>query len=372
MPIDLTTTTPTMPSAGQSSVSLGTLGDGIPITQILPIQIMGFVPLISCTATECRRNPLLFCCDDLPVFGNTSGVTAVATSTYENDFNTFMVDHTIYQNNPNSLIVITLEKCTGNGVWSTAATISDTTYGTFYPLNGFTTHKSYTGVTINWGKVYVGLGAGCYRIKFQTIIYIVNANGGGVPILTPVLAGCLVSQANFNLKLFNCNLAHRTTKFEMTKTGGTISDATLTDGSYFDLCNISYYDSIRVRGFFGERDYPEYLNVLHEYQNTKTTQIRNEVVPKYKWISELTPYFFTKRFPVYGCMSDQLLVSDYNINNSDYTIKQMFVRLDGAYKPKYNDKNWNNHQSVEAEFHLGYRGYVSSTCCTTVSAKGGT
>lgn len=359
MPLLPTTTVPRAPVGVGLSISAGELSGGgtIPknIISHIPKQIMGLIPVISCSYTECRK-PLVICCPQNYVFGNLKNGAAVGSSTYENDLSTFMFDYGLYLSNRYANITFTLQECGTDGkTWSNKATLNSSTYGTYYPLNGFQSHISYAGYTINWGKVYAAFGAGCYRLLVETRIA-----PSDVPV-SPV-DYCGVSQT-FNLRLFDCRLAHLTTKFEIWKTAK-MGDVDV-DGNVFDLCTVNLYDSLRCLGYFGEREIESYDTVLHEYENEKTVEVHDMAVPAYKWKSGMLPYWMHLRISSYVAMADTTLISDYNINNSAYDIKQRRVIKKGAYRPKYFDHDWNQLQQVDVEFNLGYRGIISSSCCDT-------
>lgn len=371
MPL-LPTTTPTTPPVGIGVISDGNdvgfpklnvgYGGGyqIPVKHVYPKQIMGLIPCVPCNATECRQ-PLIICCPVNPVFGNVSGGQAVKTSTYENDLSTFMFDYGLAGSNRNATITFTLQKCESDGkTWTNKATLNSSTYGKYYPLNGFPTHLTYSGYTINWGKVYVGFGVGCYRLLVETKLG--GAGGGNSAVDT-----CMASYT-FSLKLFNCNLAHLTTKFEIWKTAK-MGDVDV-DGHVFDLCSVNLYDSLRCLGYFGEREIESYDTVLHEYENENTVTIHDMAVPLYKWRSGMIPYWMHLRISAYIVMADTTLISDYNINNSAYDIKQRKIIKKGAYKPNYFDKDWNQLQKVDVDFNLGYRGIISSSCCDSQKSGG--
>jgi hypothetical protein len=63
------------------------------------------------------------------------------------------------------------------------------------------------------------------------------------------------------------------------------------------------------------------------------------------------------------------MVSDYNINNSDYNIKRKSVVKDGAYEPQYKDKMWRRLATVEVDFKEGIQTVIKTNCCE--DRKGG-
>lgn len=201
--------------------------------------------------------------------------------------------------------------------------------------------------------------------------------GGTDPV--PGQCQCAYESLPFILNKFNCDKAHGTMKFESRKTGtqGSVTE----DGYVFDLCNITIFDSIRVRGFFG---YSEFDNdqVLEEWgiNNTKPfgtiDLVRDKTVRSYKWSSFNLPLWIHERLAAYAFTAQTLLVSDYNHNNSDYYIKQRNVIRVPGYKPEYLDdkpfdptlRTNNRTGSVKVNFKQGIQGIITSIFCQQTTA----
>lgn len=334
-----------------------------PLIRVDPIQVVGLVPLHPCGETECRSMPEPDCCPRRLVFGG-DGILAnsnVAPS-YERDFNNFMIDLAIYGANSGATCTIVLQKCSGRATWANVATLNNGTYGVFTPLNVLTNHKTYTGYLVNWSKVLALQGAGIYRIKFSTAMR--------------TKFGCLQSD-EFDLRKFNCNIAHGTVKFEAF-IKGQIGSAT-TQGKVFDVCGINthfistatkgtatgYYDSVRLPGFFGYEKIKEYLEIILEYQTGLQERIRDEAIQSFTFFSNYFKKELHDRLKIYALMSDRLLVSDYNINNSDYNIRQLPIIKSGAYEPVYLDNKRRRLSKVTVEFKAGVQHIIKSLCCPT-------
>jgi hypothetical protein len=207
-------------------------------------------------------------------------------------------------------------------------------------------HTTYAGVVLDWGIVYNQFGQGIYRLKVETIM--------------KELQGCLVSE-KFRLLAWDCLRAHGTVKFEAWVTGK-IGDK-YTQGKIFDLCGFYWYDSVRLRGLFGYETTPEYLEIKHEYQNGLQERIKDEALQRYEYRSGYYQKYLHDRFKIYGMMSDKLLVSDYNNNNSDYQIKRKPITKGGAYEPEYLDKQRRRLSKVTVIFEEGQQSVIKSICC---------
>jgi len=316
---------------------------GVRFVYLNPIQIVGLVPLTSCTAVECRT--YCECLVPNPVFG----VIGITTSTYENDWNTFLVDYSLFT--PNTVTGVTatfiLQQKQGAS-WVDVATLNNNVYGIFYNFNTIANHPSYKKFEINWGKVLQFQGEGLYRIKLTSSF--------------KTLSECLVSE-QFCLKTFSCLLAHSTTKFEVTISGKRGS-ATV-DGRIYDLC-FDHFDSIRMKGMFGFEtgEYEETLLEWGSPKHGKVESIRGEFTKKFQWKSSVRglPKWLLDRFKVYALLSPKiLLVSDYNWNNSDYDIRQKNVVRESGFAPEYRVNS--RLSKVVVDFGSGIKSIIASNCC---------
>lgn len=343
-------------------------------------QVVGLVPLTACDYEECRDSQQ-DACYFIPVFGHIKNGRVVTTPTYENDFNTFLIDYPLAsQQSANNFIDIILERSANpwynpndfkTWEWETVAHLPQTLDGIYYPAGTFSDHPTYIGYALNWGQVYSSYGAGFYRVKFsllkQTVKIIII---GGVPVTIPQTETieCAVSEP-FHLLPWDCNRAHGTVKWEAWITGtiGSIDE----DYKRFDLCDISWYDSIRMKSFFGDETTPKYEKSVVEYDSGLREKVRDKAVQSFKWRSNLLPKWVHDRFKAYGIMSDTLLVSDYNLNNADYFLKRKHVEGDSGYEPKYLgskrfDKKMRFRQrasNVEVTFREGVESVDKSLCC---------
>jgi len=323
----------------------------VAVKNIVPIQLLGFVPLVSCSLDECRKFEGQ--CYKNPVFGSLN----VSTSTYENDLSTFFLDDSLRRTT-----IFTMQKLNSFREWEDIAVIGSTlpalfpyvtTYGTFYKYNYFPAHKNYIGVQINWGYVYTNNGSGTYRLMVES---------PSVVDQKPKPYGyCLVSEP-FELFLWNCNRAHGTAKFEANQSGKIGSKTT--DGYVFDLCGIRLYDSIRQKGFFGYEK-SGYLEIMLEHQTGLQDRVNDEAVQRYDWLSKPMPKYIHDRFKTYGMMADSMWVSDYNKNNADYNLKRKMIVKSAGYEPVYpkgSRLSW-----VKTEFKEGIQGVIKSSACETIT-----
>jgi len=487
-PITIIGHTPYLPALPLPIGGLGGHLNGTPIINISPVQVAGLIPLMPCDSQECRE----ICTDGWKniVFGELVGGSYQINQTYENDWNTFLIDVSLYAANPTAVsVTFELEKYV-NGAWvgypNGGVNLTNNVFGQIFPLGSIAGHPTYAGYAINWGSVLLNAGAGCYRFKakalfttyvigtstsggtqasctfalpnnscltgaiigtlqtisgsitasysivqmntgfteaqnVQFIVNLINAgsfpytatyNGGnsftitgqsyasnngatwslqtyktGLPCdyqkqqdmlggvnpvqtTTPIVhEGCLVSPP-FDLKEWNCFRAHGTVKFETWLTG--IIGDPYTDYKKHDLCGILWYDSIRVKGFFGFEKSPTYLKNNLKWGSPsqgKIEKVSDEQTQRWEYLSGYMPEYIHSRFATFGMMSDKLFASDYNINNSNYTYKRKNVIYDSGYEPEYIDKEawWQRKakSKVQVFFNRGVQSVIKSLCCST-------
>jgi len=352
------TTVPRDVIGGSTYTETGGNG-GVPLAYLTMVQVAGLTPLYDCTDTECRVNPLDECCERITVFAGDDYALSNLGS-YENDVSSFLVDCQLYTANTGTLNVNWhLQKCSGADTWTNQTSLANTTYGYYWALGSNVNNPTYSGVRVNWGKVYQAFGRGIYRIRIYAEMGDIN--------------DCLISQ-EFDLSPFDCDDAHGTIKIE-TLLNGQIG-AYGYKGKVYNMCGFApipedggrgkltgWYDSRRYRGFFGREVVAEYIEVMNEYQNGKQERVKDEAVLEYSCYLNYMGKDGHDRLKVYGMMADAVQISDYNINNADYNIRQLPVVKASAYQPTYQDKVWNRKQKVELKFRNGFQGLIKSLCC---------
>lgn len=350
--ITIPTTTTTVSVRGGGSANNGGVAVPVPIVSLVPIQVAGLVPMIECGSCDCRQLPIN-CCDKLKVFGRiindpTVGNIAVAGSSYENDVNDFLFDIQLI----GTTVTWTIEKCkTANvdtpGGFQPIATITNNTYGRYNALTTLAGHPTYSGFTINWGRILLVFGIGEYRI-------VMNSN------FSDSIKKCYSTPA-FELRAWNCHLADRTVKFEIINAPeiGNCNN----DGSIFNMCGLSWFSSIRVPGKLGENTVTKYDELYNKWQNGKMEMVHNEAIQKWKFDSLKFSKPYHDRLKIYMMMALERRVSDYNIFNVDYSIKQLCIVPAGNYEPVDYNSSLPPQSSVTVEFNSGIQNIIASNCC---------
>jgi len=366
------------PSGGTASTTQGGQSTGMTnISATSLFQVVGLVPLEDCNAEDCREQSPDVCYMN-PVFGNVIAGVPVDVPTYENDFNAFLVSFPANTSGVTPVVNFILQKAKSPYLtmdeaweWEDVATCNDSTYGTYFPLFSIPSHNLYTGFDINWGKVVFLLGSGVYRLKaniIKTIRKVTFFNGVPVITISTTEVACIVSKI-FNLYEWDCEKADGTVKFETSLTGsiGSIDEYY----KVFNLCGFQWYDSLRIRGFFGEETTPKYQELNLEYQSGRIELIHNKAENRFKFHSYYLPKFIHDRLKAYMMMADTILVSDYNYNNSDYNVKRKGIRPAGNYEPTYLDKKFfqpdmryrQRTSEVKVDFRESVESIIKSLCC---------
>ena len=184
---------------------------------------------------------------------------------------------------------------------------------------------------------------------------------------------CELESVPFQLMAWDCVQAHGTVKFEMTKTG-TIGDIN-SKGILQNVTTFTVTDSIRFPGFFGYSEF-NYDELLLEYgtNNSKPfgtiVRVHDKIVEGYKLFTNYLPLWLHRRFAAYALMSDTLLVSDYNINNSNWELNRIPVVKKDNYKPEYlDDKTFDSgynslqrRSKATIQFLEGIQSGISNNC----------
>lgn len=322
------------------------------------IQILGFMPL-TCVTQHSRLKAFSQCdCRDWkdddcymnPVFGDSTG----DFNLLKNDKSSFLLEYPwFYQNQFDDPTRYFFELEEWNGTeWLLTTLLDNNDFGVLKKL-GTMCIKHWTEYTIDWQKVIMRFGEGLYRFRVNNSIF----GFGSTYVSEP-----------FCLKEWSCKAANKTVRWEASITGGRVGSI-VDDQRVFELCcmqsqdafgNVTWNDSIRMYGFFG-REKTEYERENIEYQNGEVVKVRDEAIQKFEFESALLPKYLHDRLKAYGNMADQLLVSDYNWNNSDYEIDQRRVVCEGSYEPQY-DVN-TRYSLVKAVYAEGFKNVIRDKCC---------
>lgn len=307
-------------------------------------QLIGLSSLEDCGEVECRQliQPCGYC---NVVFGNIISGEPVMIPTYENDFNSFLIN---FQALLNASVIIRLQKLVGS-TWTNQDILNNNDYGTYYNLGSIAGHNTYTGYLLNWALVLDSFGVGIYRVLFTL------SQSGSVSNLC---------SEQFNLLAWDCMRANGTVKIE-TNITGKIGDKKI-DYLLHDFSGFYWYDSIRINGFFGYEKVSEYKTVNLEWGNPyhgKIQKVRDEAIQSYELkIRQDTIQPVHHGIMIIAMMADELMISDYNINNSDYNFKRFKVVGASGYEPTYFNDKGRRIAGVKVTFKRAVQSVIKTNC----------
>lgn len=336
-----------------------------------PVQVAGLVPLV-CPDQDPRLPAFSKCdcrewinddCYINPVFASTSD-----TDELKNDHSYFLLEFPFFYQYQWSVAAnsqFTLEEWNGSA-WVLTTVLNSNTYGTYYDFSSLCI-PNWKGFDIDWRLVLTTFGEGLYRFR-------VSYSQFG-------FSGSLVSEP-YCLKEWSCAGTDVTVRWETHMSGGRLGSV-VDDRKVFEFCclktgepgvpqavtPVTWIDQIRVYAFFG-REKGEYERVNVEYNDGTIVQVRNEMIKKFEYESALQPKWVHDRLKGYAFQADDLYVTDYNWNNSDYDIDRKRVVCDGSYEPEYHEDT--RYSFVKVPFKGGYQNVIRDKCCSTPTRTAGT
>lgn len=231
-----------------------------------------------------------------------------------------------------------------DGEFSDLATISDDTYGTFYPLGFYVSEKSenYIGILINWRNVLSENGVGNYRIK---VAYSSSIGGSGT-----------ILSNQYNLQAFTPNRANGTVKIEYNISNllGDNSD----DKNVLEFGDLNWYNSIRINGFFGF-DSSVYQRDYIKYESGQKVFVEDSQEIEFTLKTKLLPAFIHSVMRTDIIQADVISITDYNSNNANKYIEKL-VKPNSDYSPNYNQMS--KLASVEVKFIQEYNNLRKIRC----------
>jgi hypothetical protein len=217
-----------------------------------------------------------------------------------------------------SAVVFKLQKKV-SGSWVEQVTISDDTYGEYYPQGSFASKPKYAGFIVNWQSVLSTIGEGQYRVE------VVETNP-----LYP--SGTSKYSMPFCLKEYNCKTAENTVRFDWTNTKK-LGDIT-NDKRILDFGDIVWPGQLRVKNsIFG---YPksEYETEEVQYTNGEFQTVSDKQTETYQLVIGSTPSFIHDMLKTDALMSGTLKVTDYSSNNPGTFVKKD-VKKKSGWEPRW-------------------------------------
>lgn len=223
--------------------------------------------------------------------------------------------------------------------------LNNATYGTFYSYGFFVndSNESFIGYQLEWKKVLTLHGAGGYKV-----------------VCTPTLAiggtGTLESPT-YCLKQYHHKLADGTVRIEYNLNH--ITGISTEDKLIKDLGELNWYNSLRLRGFFGygtstyEQDYIQ-------YNNGQRVFVEDEQEPEYVLKLFPQPQFVHDIMRTDVLQGDAIYITDYNSKNAGTFIQKAVIK-NGDYAPDWK-KLQSKLASVEVKFRQTFNNLKKLSC----------
>jgi len=296
----------------------GTLGDDPIVTESICL-----VPVAPTVPTSIVLGDVDECCYQSPVLASTT-----SNEEFQNDINSFLFK----RNFDSETITLTLQK---NGV--TNLPIVNDDYGIYYDFGTFGDYPNYKGIQIQWQKVLILEGPGTYRIKVES-----NFVTGATEIFS---------------------IPFVLSEYTQEKADGTFRVQSIQNGYLqhvdFDFSGLNWVDGLRVRGFFGNRQAEyEQENVL--FANRDSKQIRSELINTYVCQTMHIPDCITDQIIEYHNFANELLFTDYNLNNHKKTYVQKSVVFDSMESIDYKDVS--TFAPLQLKYKDSKQNYLKTNC----------
>lgn len=273
-----------------------------------------------------------------------TGLIALAETGYTSDF--YNDRHAVsfdWDNNFTGAVMY-LQKYT-NGAWANIATLTSTTYGTYYAFGHYTTiySEKKIGFLINWRLILIGLLAGNYRVKCT-----------GTTITATTIDKYSLE---FELMEYSADRADATVRVEWWLNGN-IGDSE-NDLIKRDFGSLNWFNQLRfVDSKFGW-DENETERSFVKYQNGKEVWIKNVDVEMYTLKTCRLPNE-VRRYIKYDILNgDEIRITDFNADNATSHVNR-YVKPSGGFKPNYVDGS--KIASVEIKFEQLYQNNEHKRC----------
>jgi len=188
-------------------------------------------------------------------------------------------------------------------------------YGQYFDFGSFSQNIEFKGYLVSWKKVLTQLGTGSYKIiKRQTI--------AGVDYETESFV--------FTLQQYSDRRADKTVRMDIVMNGNLQKLGV-------DFTGLKWKHSIRVRGFFGNRE-PQFEEDNLVSRLFEKRQISMSQTNEFKFQTNLIPSCVTFEIWDFFLFANDIYFTDYNLNNHSYLYKKFAVKYAGNENTDYNPR----------------------------------
>lgn len=184
--------------------------------------------------------------------------------------------------------------------------LNDDTYGVFKNFNSFDDQPDLATFVLDWRLVLLdtNLGPGSYKVVKRT-------NLAGLAVEEEFLV--------YNLQEFSSERADNTVRIDVTMSG-------LLERPNIDFTGTDFKTSLRVPGFFGRRE-PSWEEDNIVNRQFEKRQISMRQTNQFKFQTNMVPDCITNEIVDFMLFSDDIRMTDYNLNNHSYDFVDFCVKL---------------------------------------------
>ena len=169
------------------------------------------------------------------------------------------------------------------------------------------------GYLVQWKSVLDDLGPGAYKVIKKQVI-------AGISVDTESLV--------FNLRQYSDRTADHTVRMDIVQNGFLRRDNV-------DFTDTNWKHSIRVRGFFGNREFQMEEDILVN-RSFERKQISMSQTNEYRFQTNLIPSCVTNEIIDFFLFANDIFFTDYNLNNHDYSYKKFAAKYKSNENTDYN------------------------------------
>jgi hypothetical protein len=210
------------------------------------------------------------------------------------------------------------------------AVLNDNTYGTLYDYGSLynpldkdyltsQAYLNYKGFIVDWKKVKIGFGYGEFQLK--TTIVSLGTNYDKISHI-------------YNVVEYNAERADNTVRIETYQKGAILNG--------FDYTGINWYQSIRIKGKFGNKK-PTITDNNYQNTNREITQIQTKISNTFELETQLLPSNIYNPINYDSLLANDIFITDYNIKN------QQLYRREPVYFENFAEVT-NHELSIKSNF----------------------
>ena len=257
---------------------------------------IGYAVKVNLPKPEPPDRGFVECCYSNLVFGDLTD-----TDSYKNDFSSVFFQRQTDTDTVTFQIV---------GVSTGVTALVDGTHGVLYPISATNTNPNLTYFKVEWRKILSALGEDVYTIRMNVTIAGVGPT--------------VIDSNSFILKPFSQQKADNTVRID-SKQDGNLEKIDV------NFKNSGYETALRVQGYFGDaQDSVEQDNVVFSQKKGSRyfeDQITMRNDPDYVFQANNIPECISRELRKFILFSNEIFISDYNLNNHSYEYELLPVVL---------------------------------------------